>query len=321
MPFELASGLFAVVYIEAGAELRYLLGMSTYESLEETDSGQHRLTGVAPADDAEDKVPLVPALQKAIRIIRLLNEARRPMALVEVAERLDISKSHCHGLLKTLVYFDWLRFDANTRSYELHLGVSRDLSSILDRQINHATLRPVMEEFTARTGLSCVLSEPLADHSFLILDQVSATQDIEISYPSGYRLPRDAPAHMRAYLAWQKEFEIDAWFAAANLKRYTPDTVVGANEARMELRATRNRGYSRSVGEFTRGIMALALPVFGRDGRVRYIFDCVGRISSFDALEDTAAQRLVAAVDEIHRLFGSIVPPDFPRPFDEAGRE
>lgn len=295
--------------------------MSTYESLEETDSGRHKLTGVAPLDDAEDKVPLVPALQKAVRIIKLLNEARRPMALAEVADRLEISKSHCHGLLKTLVYFDWLRFDTNARNYELHIGVSRDLSSILDRQINHATLRPIMEQFTAHTGLSCVLSEPLADHSFLILDQVSATQDIEISYPSGYRLPRDAPAHMRAYLAWQKEFEIDAWFAAATLKRYTADTVVGANEARMELRTTRTRGYSRSVGEFTRGIMALALPVFGRDGRVRYIFDCVGRTASFNALEDTAAHHLVVAVEEIHRLFGSIVPPDFPRPFQEVERE
>ena len=284
-----------------------------YESLEATGDGQHRLTGFAPVEPPSDGTVLVPALQKAIRMVRLLNEERRPMSLAEMADRLDVSRSHGHGLLKTLVHFDWLHFDPAARTYRLNIGISRDLSSVLDQRMDHAALRPIMEEFAASAGVSCVLSEPLADHSFLILDQVSAPQDVEISYPPGYRLPPDATAHMRAYLGWQKEFEIDAWFAAARLKQYTRCTVAGANDARMELRATRERGYARSVGEFTDGIMALALPVFGRGGRVRYIFDCVGRAETFAPREDDIARCLVRSVDRVHRLLGSPLPPDFPR--------
>ncbi|GGB06534.1 IclR family transcriptional regulator [Allosediminivita pacifica] len=284
-----------------------------FESLEKEATGQHRLTGHIPEPAPGPEKSLVPALHKGIRLLRCLNSAKTPLTLAELAQRVDISKSHCHGLLKTLTHFDWLRFDPATHTYELHHGISRDLSSMMRQQLGHTSLRPFMEEFTALTGVSCVLSEPLADHSFLVLDQVSASDDIEISYPSGYRLPPDATAHMRAYLGWQREFEIDSWFSIATLKAYTGKTASGANDARMAIRATRERGYARSMGEFTDGIMAMALPVFGQDGRVRYIFDCVGRVETVAPREEHIAGVLVDCVTRIHDLFGSILPPDFPR--------
>ncbi|WP_161555906.1 IclR family transcriptional regulator [Mangrovicoccus ximenensis] len=255
----------------------------------------------------------MPALQKGIRLLRCLNAAQSPLTLAELAQRLDISKSHCHGLLKTLTHFDWLRFDQTSHTYELHHGIGRDLSSMMQQRLDHSAIRPFMEEFTLRAGVSCVLSEPLADHSFLVLDQISAADDLRISYPSGYRLPPDATAHMRAYLGWQREYEIDSWFSIATLKSYTASTATGANDARMAIRATRERGYARSVGEFTDGIMAMALPIFGTDGRVRFIFDCVGRTETVAPREEQIARALVDCVTRIHDLFGSILPPDFPR--------
>lgn len=284
-----------------------------FERLEREETGQHRLEGRLHDTAAGPEKSLVPALHKGIRLLRCLNAAQVPLTLAELAQRLQISKSHCHGLLKTLTYFDWLRFDPASHTYTLHHGINRDLSSMLRQKFDHSSLRSYMEEFTTRTGVSCVLSEPLADHSFLVLDQVSASDDIEISYPSGYRLPPDATAHMRAYLAWQREFEIDSWFSIATLKAYTPLTAAGANDARMAIRATRTRGYARSRGEFTDGIMAMALPIFGQDGRVRYIFDCVGRTEKVAPREDQVAEVLIDCVSRIHDMFGSILPPDFPR--------
>lgn len=288
------------------------LGPQQFERLEEAE-GHHLLKGQVQDTAAAQDVALVPALQKGIRLLRCLNAENRPLTLAELAQRLGISKSHCHGLLKTLTYFDWLRFNPVAHTYELNHGISRDLSSLMRQQLGQSALRPFMEEFTTRTGVSCVLSEPLADHSFLVLDQVSATNDIEISYPSGYRLPPDATAHMRAYLAWQREFEIDSWFSITSLKSYTEATQAGANDARMAIRETRARGYALSVGEFTEGIMAMALPIFGQDGRVRYIFDCVGRVESLAARERVVADVLLNCVTRIHDLFGSPLPPDFPR--------
>lgn len=288
-------------------------GAKQFESLEKADGGQHRLTGHLHEPAAVAEKALVPALQKAIRMLRCLNNTSTPLTLAELAQRLEISKSHCHGLLKTLTHFDWLRFNPVAHTYALHHGISRDLSSLLRQQFDHSALRPFMEELTTRTGISCVLSEPLADHSFLVLDQVSAAHDVEISYPSGYRLPADATAHMRAYLGWQREFEIDSWFSIATLKAYTGCTAAGANDARMAIRETRLRGYARSSGEFTEGIMAMALPIFGPDARVRYIFDCVGRIETVAPREEAIAEVLIDCVTRVHDLFGSILPPDFPR--------
>ncbi len=84
---------------------------------------------------------------------------------------------------------------------------------------------------------------------------------MEVSLPIGHRYPRDAPAHTRAYLAWQPQEKIEAWMRDWRTIAYSPLTILTPEALLAEIEATRRRGYARSVGEFTDGLMGLALPV------------------------------------------------------------
>lgn len=283
-----------------------------YERLSPVDD-HWVLQAVGQVAAPQDAQALVPAVDKAVRIMALVNRFPVGLSLAEIAKETQTTKSHCHGILKTLCHHDWLSFDETSKRYRLHIGVIRDLNGVLKDEISLANMRPVLERMAEAIGSACLLSKPLPDRSFLVVDKVSVIRTVEISYPMGYRLPPDATAHLRANLAWRPEAEIEAWFKQEKLKRYTVHTVTQPSEARDEIYETRRRGYARSISEFTDGLMAIAMPVFDPSGEVAFICDCVGTVPIMEEKESKVFKEMTLAVDELHRLIGSRVPPDFPR--------
>jgi DNA-binding IclR family transcriptional regulator len=268
----------------------------------------------AQFDEAGQKVPpgVVPALENAIAIVAYLNsKGSRPANLAEITSSLGISKSHCHSLLKTLVYFDWVAFDADTKVYRLQSGILSDTSSLLNQPILGA-IRPLLAALVERVKIPCVVSEPLLDGSFVVVERFNARHIMEVSFPIGHRFPRDACAQMRAHLAWQSTEQIDAWMQHWSPVRYTESTLLDAASIRAEIGATRRRGYSRSVGEFTDGLMAMGLPIFDRSGRVVYIFHCSSLVSILLPREEEVARDMQRTAGEIHRTIVARAPPDFP---------
>ncbi|WP_445505157.1 IclR family transcriptional regulator [Microvirga sp. G4-2] len=266
----------------------------------------------APAEPRD--LGLVPALDKAIRILSLINDEAVELTLADITERTDVSKSHCHAILKTLVHHQWLEFNEATRSYRLHAGVLRDLSSVLREQSPLTYLRPILQRLSKNISTPCIASQPLTDGSFLVVDKVSGPGLMEISHPIGYRYPRDASAQMKANLAWRPKVEVERWFASWTPKRYSARTIVSATKLRSEIAATRKRGYARSAGEFTDGLMAMALPLFDQQGNVLYILDCIGTIPVMSDKEELIAREMIRAAGEFHGLMGSRVPDNFPHP-------
>jgi DNA-binding IclR family transcriptional regulator len=125
-------------------------------------------------------------------------------------------------------------------------------------------------------------------------------------------MPRDSVASSRAFLGWQSQERIDRWMENWQPIRYTGATLLTEEAVRAEFAATRKRGYARSVGEFTEGLMALGMPIFNRFGDVIYVFTCSGLLSAVAPREEMLAREMIrAAVDANQAILGRM-PPDFP---------
>ncbi len=269
------------------------------------------LTAEADSVAAPAAPGIVPALENGIAIVDYVNGCAPSMpSLVEVSAALGISRSHCHALLKTLVYFGWLRFDEPTKSYGLDGGLLGAASSLLNMPELDA-IRPILGELAAAVDLPIVLTEPVADGGFVVVERVNGAPPLQISYPIGHRFPHDAAAQMRAYLAWQQPGQIRSALARHLPRRFTEVTVVDRRGVLAELEATRHRGYARSVGEVTDGVMALALPIFDRTGRVIFIVHALSLVDDLMAREVHVAATMVAAVAQIHERIGGNVPSGF----------
>lgn len=269
----------------------------------------------AQDDDIRPMQPapgLVPAVENAVAIVNHINRAPAHMAsLTEILGALSISKSHCHSILKTLTYFGWLKFDARTKTYQLNSGLLASASSLLGSPALD-TIRHELQLLVRRTEIPAVLSQPQVDDTFVVVDKFNGAQSMEVSFPIGHHFPRDATANMRAYLAWQPESVIDRWMKSWRPVRYTSATLVTEAEMRAEIAATRKRGYARSIGELTEGLMALGMPIFGRQGEVIYVFTCSGLLSALAPREEALAREIVRTAVAINRALLARVPEDFP---------
>ncbi len=254
---------------------------------------------------------LVPALDKAIAVIEYLNAHEvGKVSLAELASNLQITKSHCHSILKTLLAYDWLRFDDLSKTYELHSGIFGSISRLLGTPAIDIIRREV-GVFVEKVRFPCVLSQPLADDSFMLVDKFHDPMRMEVSLPMGYRYPRDACAQMRAYLGWATRERIADWMKAWTPTPYTKLTPVTASEVITKIAETRIKGYAVSRGEFTEGLMAIAVPIFDRDRRVEYILNCSAPVAVLDGVEAEVASEIRATVDRIHRQTLARPPEDF----------
>src|SRR5579863_2682602 len=68
---------------------------------------------------------VVPAVVKTIAIVKMLNErAVEGATLPELSEKLGITRSHCFSILRTMMGYGWVEYEAKTRLYLLSSGIA-----------------------------------------------------------------------------------------------------------------------------------------------------------------------------------------------------
>lgn len=270
--------------------------------------------GATNSDTVPSRPRLVPAVNNAVALVNFLNRsAPRPATLAELSSRLCITKSHCHSILKTLVHAGWVRFDVQTKCYELAPGLITSASSLLNSPAL-SRVRERLDSLTRQIGFSGLLTQPHPDGPFVVIENFAAARSMEFSYSVGFQFPKDSPAQSRAYIAWQGPDRIKRWLDNLNPSRYTTASLVDRAALEREIALTRNRGYSRSVGEHFDAMMALGMPIFGRNEEVLYVFCVIGIVQDLLAEEHAVASAMRETVWAIHQALVSKLPREFPAP-------
>ena len=117
-------------------------------------------------------------------------------------------------------------------------------------------------------------------------------------------MPLHSAAAGKAVLAFLPEKEREAILRGRELERYTPETITDATKLRKNLSSIYTTGVSYNLQEFHRGITALAVPLFGNDGRVIGAIALVGTSIDLDAgqLEEYAPLFVEAAASISGRI-------------------
>ena len=125
-----------------------------------------------PSEGRTNGADKVPAVNKALAIVRHLNGASSSgVSLNEIANDLEITKSHCHNILKTLTNEGWLIYDAERRSYSLAHRLLTDISRLLTRQSPSPLIHDELVRLSRATRFPCVLTRVERDGSFVAIDK------------------------------------------------------------------------------------------------------------------------------------------------------
>ena len=200
------------------------------------------------------------SIDTGLRILALFKDAERPLGVVEIADRLDLGKSHVSRILATMRDMGFLQQDRDTRKYRVGIEAFAVGSRFLADQAMTRLALPLMRACSEATGHSIFLSVRHA-HACRHILAVEGRHFEDSQWRLGVRLPLHASASGKLFVALSGDAEREALIADTPLQRYTADTITDRAMFRAAVGAVRRNGWAVARGETVAGLGACAVPV------------------------------------------------------------
>lgn len=205
----------------------------------------------------------VPALERGLDILELLNQVPEGLGISELAARLSLNKNAVFRITHTLTDRNYLERDPVTKRFRLSTRLlSLGLPQVGDVSLVEVAL-PVMRELRDLTRETVQLGIRVGDEG-VIIEQVSGLHPLRIAVDIGLRFPLHNNAPGKVLLASQAPRERAATLSRIPLTADTPRTLTDPAALQSECTRVINRGYATDFAEADEGIHCVAAPVTGQ---------------------------------------------------------
>ena len=223
------------------------------------------------------------ALGKGIRIIEAVTAAESGLTFTEIVDVTGQAKASVHRLLKELIDLSALTYDEATRRYRGGLLLATLGASVTANYDVRRAVRPHLEDLQEKTGSVATLGIRDGEHGIYIDKIEPADFVIRLHSQIGKKFPLHCTAMGKVLLAHGDASTIQR-MTRRKLRAYTAKTITDGKTLRKELEDVSARGFAVDREEITRGLVCVAAPIFGIDGRVDAAVSCT--LSSFDTTPD-----------------------------------
>jgi DNA-binding IclR family transcriptional regulator len=245
---------------------------------------------------------LVPAVDRAARVLAFLEAEGRPLGISELARRLNASKGSVRDVLETLRSHGLLERDDASKLYRLGPHLVRLGHAAQDGLDLAQVARPVLAWLAEQSGQTALLLTRQGDRALILAKAEAGQTTMQVSAPVGRRIPLTAGAVGKVFLAYADERERTEHLD--RLPRFTPRSIADRAAYEAELRSVRHRGYALDDQEYLDGVRAAAAPVLNAQGGLAAVLLAVGlagsltpeRLSRTAEATVCAAERLSAAL-------------------------
>jgi len=215
----------------------------------------------------------VPAVTRAIAVLRLLSRSRTPLTLKVIAEALDLVPSTALHILRALVAEKLLQVEENTKRYSLGVGLLPLARAVLEHNDFPRMVRPILQDLSSRYSITAVAAEVLdLDHT-IVVSLTSAPFQVRLHVDVGSRFPALISAAGRCVAAFSKQpwGEIEKRFRAVRWQNAPSYTVW-----RKEVDLTRRHGFNIDRRNYIAGLTIVAVPVLNSRGAITHVINAVG---------------------------------------------
>src|SRR3954462_1518050 len=185
-------------------------------------------------------VRAVPAVSRAIAILRLLGRTRAPMGVKAIAQALDIVPSTALHILRVLVLEELVKVDAN-KQYVLGMGTLALARASLESDDFPSRAQPHLDDLSRRYAVTAIGIE-LPNLQHMIVVALSRTQaPVRLHVDVGSRFPTLISATGRCVAAFgdHPPAELEERFRALRW-----DNAPSWTAWRKEVETVRRQGYS-----------------------------------------------------------------------------
>ncbi|MBR1214208.1 IclR family transcriptional regulator [Bradyrhizobium sp. JYMT SZCCT0180] len=231
------------------------------------------------------RVRAVPAVTRAIAILRLLSRSRSPQSLKAIAESLDLVPSTALHIVRALVAEDLLQVDPLTKRYRLGVGMLPLARAVLENSDFPNLVRPKLDDLSHRYGVMAIGVEVPDLDNMIVIALARSQAPVRLHVDVGSRFPALISATGRCVAAFcgqpqkeiEKRFRLLRWHNAPSYDSW-----------RKEVEQVRRQGFSIDRGNYIDGVTIVAVPVLNSQGTISHTIAAVGLGSQLDRAQSLA---------------------------------
>ena len=214
----------------------------------------------------------VPAVSRAVAILRLLSRSEQPLGVHAIARTLGIVPSTALHILRALVVEELVGFEPATKRYALASGIVSLARGMLRHDPFSNLVQVELAEIAQRHGVTAIgVEAPGLDH-ITVVALSRSPHALRLQVDVGSRFPALVSATGRCIAAFgahpraelERRFRTVKWDDPPSLAQWRED-----------IEATRTAGYAVDDGRYITGIAIVAAPVMPR-GRVSHALVVLG---------------------------------------------
>jgi DNA-binding IclR family transcriptional regulator len=228
-----------------------------------------------PLKDGDISIYMVPAVDRAARILLMLSTMQQGMTLAEIVAATGWHKSSIHKILLTLGHHGFLDRSETTKRYTPGIALARCGQFALKNLHINELAKSLLKELADVSGETANLAI-LRGSKMVIVDGVESPGELRVSPPIGTMDSVTTKSNGKAVLAWLPDETIDKFIKMEGLPSKTNNSITKAKIYRKELAAVRKQGYAIDIEEFQEGVNAVSAPVFSAEGQVLGTLSIIG---------------------------------------------
>lgn len=237
----------------------------------------------------------VPAVRKAVAILRLLSRAPEPMGVNAISKELGLVPSTCLHILRVLAAEGLVATESGTKRYTLDVGILSLARSLMRGNEMVRLIQPELDRISRAYNVSMIVEKVIdIEHSVAVAVSHS-TSAMRLNVEVGSRFPTMVSATGRCFAAFgdatdaelAEQFPKLRW-SVAPTKRDWKKQVVEAS----------NKGYAVDIGNYIFGHMVLCVPVIDH-GVMTYGIAAVGDEAGVKEAEEELAADIKAVIENL----------------------
>lgn len=227
----------------------------------------------------------VPAVTRAVAILRLLSRTRAPMGVKAISQALGLVPSTALHILRVLVAEELVKVDATTKQYSLGSGLISLARTALEGDDFPTLVQPSLDDLSRRYDVTAIGVEVPNLAHMIVVALARSRAPVRIHVDVGSRFPALISATGRCVAAFgqhprgeiEKRFRSLHWH---NAPRY--DTWC------KEVETVRRQGFSIDRGNYIAGVTIVAVPVLNAAGIMTHTIASVGITDQVDRTTSVA---------------------------------
>ncbi len=208
----------------------------------------HRIPDVQPSPRIELSADVKSAV-RVLQIFQLYAELKAPASLATVSQRLEMPKSSCQALLRTLEAHGYLANRDDTKDYYPTRKLYEEMRVIVEEDPLLKDLMPLLRELSDATGETVFLARrhDLMSH---YLEVVQGKQSLRFAGVAGDRRPLYIGAAGQSLLGGMPKAERVAVVNRLQFERFSPNTLPNGAALLKKVDEGLKRGWFMSIGGY-----------------------------------------------------------------------